>query len=346
MTNIIYDSIVIGGGQSGLASAYYLQQSKLNFIILEKSPEHLGSWANYYDSLTLFSPAAYSSLPGYKFPGGSNYYPRRDEVVQYLKSYAAKFNFPIRYGQEVIAIQKERGIYTIRTANAEEFYARSIICASGAFIKPNIPHIPGMKDYQGRLLHSKGYRNDVEFKNQRMIVVGGGNSAVQIAVELAKTANVTIATRSPLKFIPQIIGGKDIHFWLTITRLDKSSWGKRLLQKRSDGVIDNGVYKDAIGQNKPNSKSMFKAFTKNGVVWIDDTIESVDAVLFATGYVPNYEYLSELNVLDEAGAPLETTSERIYFVGIPFQSSFASATIRGSGNDAKRVVREIVKKGN
>lgn len=88
---------------------------------------------------------------------------------------------------------------------------------------------------------------------------------------------------------------------------------------------------------------MFKVFTNNGVVCEDHSQESFDAVLFATGYIPNYEYLAELNVLDESGAPLETSSEHIYFVGLTFQTSFASATIRGSGKDAKIVVQDLKK---
>lgn len=345
---ILYDSIVIGGGQSGLAAAYYLQKEKLNFIILEKNPTNLGSWANYYDSLTLFSPAAYSSLPGLDFPGGANYYPRRDEVVQYLKSYAAHFNFAIHHNIEVTKVEKDEGIYIIKSSNGEIYRTRSIICASGAFTKPSIPDIAGITDYNGMILHSKDYRNGEAFRNKRVIVVGGGNSAVQIAVELANTAYVTIATRSPLKFVPQLIWGKDIHFWLTLTGLDKSAMGKRLLKKSSDGVIDKGIYQNAIAQNKPNPKKMFQKFTTTGVVWEDNTHEAVDAVIFATGYIPNFAYLNELNVLDESGKPLEKnginqSSEKIHFVGLPWQTSISSATIRGSGKDAKLVVQSLTK---
>ncbi|WP_171909121.1 FAD-dependent oxidoreductase [Paenibacillus sp. GP183] len=82
MSNIQYDTIVIGGGQSGLATAYYLQKAGLQFTVLEINTSNLGSWANYYESLKLFSPAAYSSLPGMQFPGDPNRYPTRNEVVQ------------------------------------------------------------------------------------------------------------------------------------------------------------------------------------------------------------------------------------------------------------------------
>lgn len=351
MKIIVYDSIVIGGGQSGLAAAYYLQKEKLNFIILEKNPVNLGSWAKYYDSLTLFSPAEYSSLPGLDFPGGADRYPHRDEVVQYLKSYAAHFNFAIHHNIDVIKVEKNEDIYIIKTSNDEVFHTRSIICASGSFTNPNIPNITGMNDYNGLILHSKDYKNDVEFRNKRVIVVGGGNSAVQIAVELANTADVTIATISPIKFVPQLFLGKDLHFWLTRAGLDKdtSVEGKRYLMENIDGVIDDGFYQNAIAQNKPNPQKMFQKFTKTGVVWEDNTHEDIDAVILATGYRPNFAYLNDLNVLDEAGNPLQKnginqSSEKIHFIGLPFQTSFASATIRGSGIDAEIVVQDLIKK--
>lgn len=344
MKDTIYDAVVIGGGQSGLAAAYYLQKAKLNFLILEKSEKHLGSWANYYDSLTLFSPAKYASLPGLAFPGEAKYYPRRDEVVEYLKIYAAKFKFPISYRQEVAQVSKDSDAYFIHTTSGDEFHTRSIICASGAFVSPNMPSLPGMADYKGSLLHAKDYRNDEAFKGKRIIVVGAGNSAVQIAVELARTTHVTIASRNPIKFLPQKITGKDIHFWLTISGLDKSSWGRRLLKKRSDGVLDTGIYKNAIDQGQPDARPMFKAFTENGVVWSDDTQEEVEVVIFATGYKSNFEYLGGINVLDQNGLPLKQTAENIQFVGIPWQRSLSSATIRGSGKDASEAVKALLKK--
>ncbi|MCQ4086457.1 NAD(P)/FAD-dependent oxidoreductase [Saccharibacillus sp. JS10] len=344
MNPTIYDCIVIGAGQSGLATAYYLQEAQQNFIILEKSQEHLGSWANYYDSLTLFSPVSYSALPGLPFPEGSNVYPHRDEVVQYLKSYAAMYRFPIYLGQEVIQVDKKNQIYTIQTASGEQFFTRAIICASGSFVNPYIPDILDRYKFRGEVLHSKDYRNEEGFPNKRVIVVGGGNSAVQIAVELAKAANVTMASRGPIKFKPQIIAGKDIHFWLTFLRLDRSRWGKRLLKKSSESVLDTGKYKKAINQGKPDVKKMFKSFTEYGVVWEDETHEQIDTVIFATGYISKFEYLSNLGIVDSSGIPATFNDEKIYFVGVPWQTSFASATLRGAGKDAQKAVRSLLEK--
>lgn len=94
--NEALDTIVIGGGQAGLASGYHLQKKGLRFLILDASDEAGGSWPRYYDSLKLFSPARFSSMPGMKFPGDPNGYPKRDEVIRYLQDYRAKFQLPVR----------------------------------------------------------------------------------------------------------------------------------------------------------------------------------------------------------------------------------------------------------
>ena len=99
--NTIYDTIIIGGGQAGLATGYYLQQAGLRFLILEVEAEPIGSWPHYYDSLSLNSPARYSSLPGLPFPAAPRHYPARDEVIAYLRQYTTHFNLPIMTGTPV-----------------------------------------------------------------------------------------------------------------------------------------------------------------------------------------------------------------------------------------------------
>jgi putative flavoprotein involved in K+ transport len=208
----IYDSIVIGAGQAGLAAAYYLQKKGLKYLVLESGNQTVGSWAKYYDSLTLFSPARYSSLPGFRFPGDPNRYPAKEEVISYLIQYADHHNLKIRTGEKVTDVKKQGSFFKITTENGKLFHTKTVISATGAFAFPNVPIIDGSERYKGKIIHSSQYKNVEEYKNQKVVVVGGGNSAIQIADELAKVSNVTIATRKPISFVPQRIMGKDIHF--------------------------------------------------------------------------------------------------------------------------------------
>ncbi|MGC5327028.1 flavin-containing monooxygenase [Brevibacillus sp. SYSU BS000544] len=349
MSNI-FDCVVIGGGQAGLAAGYYLQREGIRFIILEAGNTPAGSWPHYYDSLTLFSPSRFSSLPEIEFPGDPNHYPTRNEVIEYLQDYAAHFNFPIRTNTFVTDISKQKDLFLITSSSGETFESKHVISASGGFSRPFIPQISGMDQFQGQILHSKDYKNTAPFKGHRVIVVGAGNSAVQIAVELSNDAQVTIATKSPIKFVPQTFLGKDLHFWITSLGLDHSQSGlvKRILHAKSVGVLDTGKYQQAINRQKPNQNKMFTTFSSNGVIWSDGTEEKVDTVIFATGYQADVSYLSSLGALDSQGSPLHnngisSTVKGLYYVGLPWQRSHASATIRGVGPDSAYVVNHIKK---
>lgn len=341
----ILDSIVIGAGQAGLASAYYLQKKNLSFVVLEASEQTAGSWPHYYDSLTLFSPARYSSLPELTFPGDGDRYPKRDEVISYLLDYAKHFQFPIQTGQRVSNVQSNNGIFQITTETGETFYAKTVISATGPFSSPYIPKIQGKEQFQGTIIHSSQYKNETPFQNQRVIIVGGANSAVQIAYELAKVANVTLATRKPISFVPQRLFGKDVHFWLIISGIDRLSFAKSLATNTN--VSDPGMYKQAIEEGKPDRRLMFTSFTEDGVIWENGQAEKVDSVIFATGFKPNVPYLKSLTgVVDSLGNPMQKkgisqTIPGLYYVGLSGQRNFASATLRGVGSDAKYVVKHI-----
>jgi hypothetical protein len=148
--------------------------------------------------------------------------------------------------------------------------------------------------------------------------------------------------RPATRYIPQHILGKDVHFWLDVTGLDRTQW----LGEQSAPVYDTGKYWAAIKAGQPDRKPMFKHFTEEGVVWSDGRHEAVDAVIFATGYRPNLAFLAGLGALDEAGRILQrdgasTVVPGLYFVGLPRQRNFASATLRGVGADAKLVVAHL-----
>jgi putative flavoprotein involved in K+ transport len=319
-----------------------LQQAGVRYAILESGAAAGGSWRHYYDSLVLFSPAHYSSLPGLPFPGDPDHYPTRDEVIAYLQDYAARFALPVITDARVDAVERDGGLFRVVTSSGAIFRARTVIAATGSFGNPYVPELPGRAEYRGRVLHAFDYREPSPFAGQRVVVIGGANSAVQIAVELARVARVTLALRSRIYWTPQRILGKDGHFWLRVTGLDRS----RFLRDQSTPVVDAGRYRAAVAAGRPDARRMFTRLTGRGVVWRDGLQEDVDAVLLATGYRPSLRYLSGLGALDARGLPrqkggVSRTVPGLYYVGLSGQRNFASATLRGVGPDAEVVVRRL-----
>ena len=344
-----YDVIVIGGGQAGLAAGYHLRRAGLHFVILEASHEATGSWQHYYDSLKLFSPARYSSLPGLPFAGDPERYPRREEVIDYLRRYAATFQLPILTQAAVEKVERRDGIFHVATEQQGQFKARSVIAATGAFSRPHVPTFDGQASFGGTVLHSSAYRNSQPFQGQRVLVIGAGNSAVQIAAELATTASVTLTSREPVRFRAQRLWGRDIHFWMRITGFDR--WPQQMPRwspaiGKQQAVLDTGIYQAAFRSGNPAYHDLFKRFTERGVQWTDGTEAAFDSVIFATGFRPNLAYLDPVGALDAHGSAVHkdgvsTLTPGVYYVGMSGQRSFSSATLRGVGADADYVVREL-----
>ncbi|MBQ0894831.1 NAD(P)/FAD-dependent oxidoreductase [Micromonospora sp. U56] len=342
--------IIVGGGQSGLAAARAALSVGLRPVVLQAGVETVGSWPDYYDSLTLFSPARYSALPGKAFGGGDpDRYPTRDEVVAYLRRYAGSLDADIRTGVRVTAVHPRRGAgYLVRTDTGDEIPAAGVVAASGSFGNPYLPVLPGREDYAGEVRHVAHYRRPEPYAGKRVIVVGAGNSAVQVAHELASHASVTLATRAPIQFVPQRIRGRDLHYWLHVTGADRLPRAVLTRLVRHSAVLDTGVYRDAIASGLLARREMFTAFTPDGVVWADGSFEVVDAVILATGYRPNLDYLGPLGTL-ERGMPrqvagVSTTHPGLVYLGLEFQRSFSSNTLRGVGRDAAHVVAALAER--
>jgi putative flavoprotein involved in K+ transport len=233
--------------------------------------------------------------------------------------------------------------------------ARSLIAATGAFHRPYQPQLPGRDAFRGTVLHAFAYRDPAPFQGQRVIVVGAGNSTVQIATELAQVAPVTLATREPVRFVNQRPYGRDVHFWWWLTRFDTrpldtplGTWLNRLADGKGPRVLDTGIYRAALAARKPDPRPMFTGFTDSGIIWDDSSAEDVDAVIFATGYHPNLTYLALPGALDAEDQALQhhgvsLTVPGLYFVGLSNQRTFASATLRGVGPDASVIVRHLTR---
>lgn len=341
------DVVVIGSGQSGLAAVAALRTHGIDPVVLEASEQAGGAWRHYYDSLTLFSPARFSALPELPFGGDGDRYPHRDEVVDYLARYVDHLGVKVRTHARVEAVESSERGFIVRTTGGERIAAAGIVAATGAFTNPLRPSLPGQDGFTGELLHVADYRTPKPYEGQRIVVVGGGNSAVQVGYELAQVAEVTLASRAPIRFLPQLREGRDLHYWLTTTGFDHlpPQWLPHYVSGTL--VMDTGPYREALTSGRLIRREMFAALDGETVVWADGTRQAVDVVLLATGYRPSLDYLTPLGALDVAGAPLHSgglsaTHPGLVYLGLEFQRSFASNTLRGVARDAGYVIPPLV----
>ncbi|MGH8878242.1 MAG: flavin-containing monooxygenase [Stackebrandtia sp.] len=333
--------VIVGAGQSGLAAAKAVRDAGLTPLVLEAGDRAAGSWPHYYDSLKAFSPNRFNNLAGLPFGGEPDAYPTRDEVATYLERFAAGLDVEIRTGARVADVSVESGRYLVNTADGATVEASGLVAASGSFANPYVPDLDGSERYTGKLLHVADYREPSPYRDQRVIVVGAGNSAIQVAVELAHVATVTLASHYMPQIVPQLINGRDVHYLLT-DRFDDlpPSWLARLLTGTM--VMDTGGYQDAFDTGLLDRRDMFTGLTEDGAVWADGSREPVDTIILATGYRPNLGYLKSLGALDEHGMPqhsqgVSLTHPGLVYLGVEFQRNFASNTLRGVANDAAHV---------
>lgn len=347
MSQTIYDSLIIGAGQAGLVTGYYLQRDNRNFRILEAQPETGGSWQNYWHSLTLFSSTKYDSLAGMAFPGDPGHYPTRDEVIAYLRDYARAFDLPVQTNTRITQVTRDSHFH-VTPDDGHTHHARTLVIATGPFTKPYIPSLPGDADYQGRTLHSYQYREPSSFQDERVIVIGSNNSAVQVAADLAPVADVTLAVRKDIRWTPTHIAGIDVFFFLHDTGFDMLPLGCRYGLCASSAVYDDGTYQSALTDHDARIRPMFTRMTQTGVRWQDGTEEDFDTILYATGFRPdNLPFLESLpGALDDDGKPdqhrgVSNNIPGLYFIGREGQIAPASATLRGVSRDARLITRHL-----
>jgi putative flavoprotein involved in K+ transport len=338
--------IVVGGGQSGLAAARALRELETPTVILEASDRPAGSWPRYYDSLRVFSPAGFSSMPGMPLPGAADRYPGRDEIADYLEQYAAQLDVEIQTNTRVDTIQQDGKRFMVLTEDGRSLSASGIVAASGSFSNPYRPSFPGEETFTSELSHAADYRNPTPYAGRRVVVVGAGDSAAQIANELAPVATVTIATRHPLRFVPQRLDGRDVHYWLRESGFDTlpAIW----LRKITGGsvVTDSVGFEQTLAEGGVDRRPMFIALDGGRVVWRAGQREPVDAIILATGYRPSLHYLRGLGALDEHAPQhvggISSTHVGLVYVGLEFQRSYASNTLRGVSEDARQVIEPLV----
>jgi putative flavoprotein involved in K+ transport len=347
------ETIVIGGGQAGLSVGYHLSRRGLPFLILEANQRIGDSWRSRWDSLRLFTPARFDGLAGMPFPAPAHAFPTKDEMANYLESYAARFNLPIRTGVKVDRLTK-RGNKFVVTAGNREFEAENVVVAMADFQSPRVPPFASELDPAIVQLHSSEYRNLGQLREGAVLVAGAGNSGAEIAIEVARSHATWMAGRET-GHVPFRIDGVAarvvlvpflfrvvFHRVLTIktpmgrkARPNALKGGAPLIRVKRADLTTAGV------QRVPRVVGV-----RNGLPLLEDarTLD-VTNVIWCTGFHPGFSWI-DLPVFADSGAPLHeggvvTSEPGLYFVGLHFLYAFSSTMIHGVGRDADRIAAAI-----
>ncbi|MEV4201353.1 ArsO family NAD(P)H-dependent flavin-containing monooxygenase [Micromonospora globbae] len=336
------DVVVIGGGQAGLAAGYYLRRAGLSHVILDAASDAGGAWQHYWHSMRLFSPAEYSPLPGWGMPRQEGEeFPTAGHVVDYLRAYEKRYDLPVRRPVRVRVV-RPAGERLAVEAEAGTWVAGYVISATGTWERPYVPDVPGREEFAGRQLHTVHYTSPEEFRGQRVVIVGGGNSAAQILAEVSRVAETTWVTLRPPRFMPEDVDGRVLLGVAT----RKAAGGAAASVSDLGDIVMVPTVRDARHRGVLHARPMFARLTAYGVRWPDGTEQPCDAVIWCTGFRPNLAHLAPLLPgWQEGEVATEGTRSvdepRLYLLGYGDWTGPASATLVGAGRTAKATVADI-----
>ncbi len=346
------DILVIGAGQAGLALGFHLRTTPFSFQLVDRNARIGDSWRKRYDSLVLFTPCAYSTLPGLALPGEPEGYPSKDEIADYLEVYANHFDLPVVLGTGIRWLGRVQGGFRAITEADKAIDCRAVVLATGPFQRPVIPSISKQLSTSVFQLSAENYKAPAQLTSGRVLVVGDGATGRQIALQLTATHEVLLATGRPRWVIPEDVLGKSIFWWmdklgiLTVLRVPRETSIGQYLMKidpfpgkvlklsslRRQGVVVVGRLVQAQGKK---------------VTFACGESAEVNAVLWATGYKDDNAWVA----IPEAKDNQENFVHRrgvspvpgLYFIGRRWQRTAGSALFAGVGADALYLKEYIVK---
>jgi len=368
------NTLIIGASVSGLASAACLQKQDIEHLLIEKTISVASPWRNHYLRLHLHTNKRISSLPYKKFENKIPRYPSRQQVVDYLDNYKKEFGIEPIFDTEAKKIIKDSGTWITETTNGI-FKSKYVIIATGAFTKPKPIHFKGMESFPGKILHSFEYKTGSDFKGEKVLVVGFGNSACEIAIDLYEQgAQPSMSVRSPVNVIPRDVFGIPIlelslamsslppKFADTVNApllrllvgdiaklgLKKLPYGplEQIQKNASIPLLDIGTIKH-IREGHITIYDDIDHIEAGTVHFKDGKKEEFDAIVAGIGYYRDYE-----EIIDADRSRFEDLKQPVgkqkYFGkdGLYFCGFWISPTgqIREIGLDAQKIAKDIASK--
>ena len=351
-----FDTVIIGGGQAGLAAGYHLKKRGRDFVILDAGERVGDSWRKRWSSLRLYSPARFDALPGMRFPAPPQSFPTASEMADYLEEYATRFDLPVRTGINVHGLEKKGEGYVVQ-AGDHCFEAENVVVATGVFQHEQrlIPDFASELDPKINQLHSADYRSPAQLRPGPVLVVGAAHSGGDVALESALAGHPTLLSgrdtgQLPWKVMMSRPLGPLVKFVATRVITVSTPMGRKAkVDIRSHGGPLLRVTRadlKAAGVERVFDRTVGVADGKP--VLADGRIVEATNVIWCTGFRNDYSWIEFPVPLDEDGIyPVQErgavpTSPGLYFVGLPFLHSFSSTLVLGAGRDAERVVKHLV----
>ena len=322
---------------------HYLAKQGRHFTILEAAGSIGAAWRSRWDSLVLFTPRRYDSLPGLPFPGDPDGYPGRDEVISYLEHYASTFDLPVEHNSPVKSVTPADGGFVLnlgtRTLECEQ-----VVVATGPFQVPNVPSFATDLAPNIVQMPSTGYRRASDVPPGTALVVGGGNTGFQIAEELSATHSVHLAVGSRQTPLPQRVFGRDVFWWLTKTGLINKTVDSRIgqLAQRRETLV--GLSPRAAKRHGVEIKPRVVGASDRTVTFADGSELEVDGVIWATGYRSDFDWI-DVPVFGQDGRVRHrrgvTDYPGLFFLGLYWQYTRGSALLGWVKDDAEFISEHI-----
>ncbi len=348
-----FETVVIGGGQAGLAAGYHLERRGATFVILD-AYEHVGdAWRGRWPSLRLYTPARYDALPGMAFPGRGSRFPTTNEMADYLEEYAERFELPVRPRVHVDRLSREAGRYVV-TAGDDRYEAENVVVATGVMQVPVFPPFAAELDPGIKQVHSNDYRSPAQLQEGDVLVVGAAHSGGDIAFEVARAGHRTVLSgrgTGQLPFSIESRRARTVSPLLKLLATRVLTMDTPLGRKMRPEIRSHGGPLLRVRSADLESAGVERVFARtahvdNGRPVLEDgRVLDVANVIWCTGFRPDYRWI-DLPLEYENGYPRQyrgvvDSLPGLYFLGMLFLHSFSSMLVLGAGRDSERVVKHI-----